>query len=50
MDSFNTALPVIDSHDEIHKLRDSFENMQLSLTEYIEKLKSTTAAKASIER
>ena len=46
---FNTALPVIDSHDEIHKLRDSFENMQLSLTEYIEKLKSTTAAKASIE-
>ena len=46
---FNTALPVIDSHDEIHKLRDSFENMQLSLTDYIEKLKSTTAAKASIE-
>ena len=47
---FNTALPVIDSHDEIHKLRDSFENRpQLSLTEYIEKLKSTTAAKASIE-
>jgi sigma-B regulation protein RsbU (phosphoserine phosphatase) len=46
---FNTVLPVIDSHDEIHKLRDSFENMQLSLTDYIEKLKSTTAAKASIE-
>ena len=46
---FNTALPVINSHDEIHKLRDSFENMQLSLTDYIEKLKSTTAAKASIE-
>ena len=46
---FDTALPVINSHDEIHKLRDSFENMQISLTKYIEKLKSTTAAKASIE-
>ena len=46
---FNTALPVINSHDEIHKLRDSFENMQVSLTEYIDELKSTTAAKASIE-
>ena len=45
----NAALPAIESHDEIHLLRDSFENMQHSLTSYIEELKSTTAAKASIE-
>ena len=46
---FDTVLPTIDSHDEIHLLRDSFENMQHSLTNYIEELKNTTAAKASIE-
>ena len=46
---FDTVLPAIDSHDEIHLLRDSFENMQHSLTNYIEELKNTTAAKASIE-
>ena len=36
-------------HDEIHQLRDSFENMQHSLTDYIEELKDTTASKASME-
>ena len=46
---FDTPLPAIKSHDEIHLLRDSFENMQHSLTSYVEELKSTTAAKASIE-
>jgi sigma-B regulation protein RsbU (phosphoserine phosphatase) len=46
---FDTALPVMDSHDEIHLLRDSFENLQHSLIVYIEELKNTTAAKASIE-
>ena len=46
---FNTTLPAIESHDEIHLLRDSFENMQHSLTTYIEELKATTTAKASIE-
>ena len=46
---FDTALPVINSHDEIHLLRDSFENMQNSLSAYIEELKSTTAIKASME-
>jgi sigma-B regulation protein RsbU (phosphoserine phosphatase) len=46
---FDTALPEIKSRDEIHMLRDSFENMQHSLTDYINELKSTTAAKASIE-
>jgi sigma-B regulation protein RsbU (phosphoserine phosphatase) len=45
----DAALPAIDSHDEIHKLRDSFANMQSSLELYIDELKLTTAAKASIE-
>ena len=46
---FDTPLPQINSHDELHLLRDSFENMQHSLTTYIEELKNTTAAKASME-
>ena len=46
---FDTPLPEIKSRDEIHLLRDSFENMQHSLTTYVEELKSTTAAKASME-
>ena len=46
---FDTPLPLINSHDEIHLLRDSFDNMQHSLTAYIDELKETTTAKASIE-
>ena len=46
---FDTPLPTIKHRDEICQLRDSFENMQHSLTEYIENLKQTTSAKASIE-
>ena len=46
---FDTTLPIIKHRDEICQLRDSFENMQQSLTTYVEELKSTTAAKASIE-
>ncbi len=46
---FDTLLPNIKHHDEIHQLRDSFENMQHSLTDYIEELKDTTASKASME-
>ena len=46
---FDTALPTIKHHDEIHQLRDSFENMQHSLSDYIEELKDTTASKASME-
>jgi len=45
----NASLPDIDSHDEIHQLRDSFDNMQQSLSKYIEELKVTTSAKASME-
>ena len=46
---FDTPLPDIKHHDEIRQLRDSFENMQHSLTNYVEELKATTTAKASIE-
>ncbi|MBO6191585.1 MAG: SpoIIE family protein phosphatase [Prevotella sp.] len=47
--NFNTLLPELNSRDEIHQLRDSFAKMQLSLSQHIEQLKSTTAEKASIE-
>ena len=47
--NFKTPLPVIASHDEIHRLRDSFGNMQQSLVKYTEELRSTTAQKASME-
>ena len=46
---FDTPLPTIKHNDEIHLLRDSFENMQHSLAAYVEELKTTTAAKASME-
>ena len=46
---FDTPLPTVKHRDEICQLRDSFENMQHSLTEYIENLKMTTSAKASME-
>ena len=47
--NFATTLPPLNSRDEIHMLRDSFEQMQHSLTKYVEELKSTTAQKASFE-
>ena len=47
--NFKTPLPTIDSHDEIHRLRDSFVNMQRSLVKYTAELQSTTAQKASME-
>lgn len=46
---FDAQLPTIRQRDEIGRLRDSFENMQHSLTDYIENLKVTTSEKASIE-
>ena len=46
---FDAPLPTIKSRDEVHLLCDSFENMQHSLTAYVEELKSATAAKASME-
>ena len=47
--NFHVPLPVIRSHDEIRELRDAFENMQISLEQYIDKLQKTTASKAMID-
>ena len=46
---FDTPLPTIKHNDEIRQLRDSFENMQHSLTDYVAQLQTTAAQKASIE-
>lgn len=47
---FDTELPEIETNDELRLLRDSFDNMQKSLAEYVEELTETTAQKASLER
>ena len=47
---FDTPLPELKYDDEIHQLRDSFEHMQLSLTQYIEELKEVTAREAMLGR
>ncbi len=46
---FDTKLPEIRSEDEVRLLRDSFDDMQKSLSKYIEELTETTAQKASME-
>ena len=46
---FDTPLPEIKTKDEVRLLRDSFDNMQKSLSKYIEELTETTAQKASME-
>ena len=46
---FDTPLPTFKHQDEIAQLRDSFGTMQQSLKQYVEELKESTAAKASIE-
>ncbi|MDD5091012.1 MAG: SpoIIE family protein phosphatase [Candidatus Wallbacteria bacterium] len=47
--NFNALLPVIKGHDEIAVCNESFKKMQVTLHEYIENLKKTTAAKEKIE-
>jgi sigma-B regulation protein RsbU (phosphoserine phosphatase) len=47
--NFDTLLPVFKRQDEITQLRDSFDTMQQSLKQYVDDLKTTTTAKASIE-
>ena len=47
--NFNAPLPDIRDDDEVRMLRDSFGNMQRSLSQYIEELKTTTAQKSAIE-
>ena len=46
---FDTQLPEIRHNDEIHQLRDSFENMPHSLTTYVDELKEATSRQAAIE-
>ena len=46
---FNAILPEIKTNDEIRHLRDSFDNMQKSLSLYVKELTETTAQKASME-
>ena len=46
--NFQAPLPELKHNDEISQLRDSFANMQQSLTQYIE-LKTTTTQKAAME-
>jgi len=48
--NFNAPLPDIHYRDEIGLLRDSFGNMQHSLRQYIDELKTTTAEKSAFER
>lgn len=47
--NFDTPLPTFKRQDEIAQLRDSFDTMQQSLKQYMEDLKTSTAAKASLE-
>ena len=47
--NFETSLPTFKRNDEVTQLRDSFDTMQQSLKGYVEELKVSTAAKASIE-
>ncbi|MBQ9661144.1 MAG: SpoIIE family protein phosphatase [Bacteroidales bacterium] len=48
--NFDTPLPRIRHRDEIRLLRDSFEDMEHSLKQYISQLTETTEQKASMER
>ena len=47
--NFETELPRIKHRDEICRLRDSFEDMQHSLSTYVSQLTAATAQRASIE-
>ena len=48
--NFDVSLPTFKHNDEVAQLRDSFGIMQQSLKQYMEDLKESTTAKASIER
>ena len=47
--NFNAPLPDLRHNDEIRQLRDSFGNMQQSLSQYIDELQATTAQKSAYE-
>jgi sigma-B regulation protein RsbU (phosphoserine phosphatase) len=46
--NFDAPLPTFNHNDEVAQLRDSFGTMQQSLKQYVEEMKRSTAAKASI--
>lgn len=48
--NFDASLPIVKHRDEIHMLRDSFEDMQHSLSQYMKDLEKTAASKAAIEK
>lgn len=47
--NFDTPLPEIKHHDEVRLLRDSFENMQHSLSSYIDELTTITEQRTKME-
>ena len=47
--NFDTPLPQLRYNDEIRLLRDSFANMETSLSAYVDQLTAATAQKASME-
>ena len=47
--NFDAPLPTFKHQDEIAQLRDSFSTMQQSLKQYVDELRASTAAKASLE-
>lgn len=47
--NFDTPLPTFKHQDEIAQLRNSFDTMQQSLKQYVDELKASTAAKASMK-
>ena len=48
--NFSSPLPDVQSNDEVRTLHDAFENMQKSLSIYVDELQKTTSEKASIEQ
>jgi len=46
--NFDAPLPTFKHNDEVAQLRDSFGTMQQSLKQYVEEIKESTAAKASM--
>ena len=47
--NFDTPLPQLKHNDEIKLLRDSFENMQRSLSDYVAEIRENTAQRSAIE-
>lgn len=46
--NFSSVLPDVKGTDEVSMLRDSFDTMQISLTDYVDEIKRTTAEQTAI--